>query len=125
MSEINVIRIKNAVFYAYHGAFKDEQNLGGRFEVDIDMHCDFLNAARSDDLEQTVDYEKVYAYIKTLVEGKKYFLIEALAYQIADGILEKFGLIHEVVVRVRKNNPPVRGVIDAVEVEVHRAKNQN
>jgi len=122
MPDTNIIRIKNAVFYAYHGAFKDEQNLGGRFEVDIDLYCDFSDAAHNDDLERTVDYEQVYAVIKELVEGKKYFLIEALGYKIADGILDNFLLVKQVNVRVRKNNPPVRGVIDAVEVEVKRAK---
>lgn len=122
MSELNIIRIKNAVFYAYHGAFKDEQNLGGRFEVDIDMYCDFSEAAHKDDLHLTVDYEKVYSDVKHLVEGKKYFLIEALGYKIADGVLDNFELIRQVVVRVRKNSPPVRGVIDAVEVEVRRDK---
>lgn len=122
MPDINIIRIKNAVFYAYHGAYKDEQNLGGKFEVDIDMHCDFAEAAHNDNLEITVDYEKVYAVIKELVEGKKYFLIEALGYKIADGILDNFGMVGRVDVRVRKNNPPVRGVIDAVEVEVRRER---
>jgi 7,8-dihydroneopterin aldolase/epimerase/oxygenase len=122
MPEENIIRIKNAVFYAYHGAFKDEQNLGGRFEVDIDMHCDFSEAARRDDLERTVDYEKVYAVVKQLVEENKYFLIESLGYKIADGILEHFKGVQKVQVRVRKNNPPVRGVIDAVEIEVTYGK---
>jgi 7,8-dihydroneopterin aldolase/epimerase/oxygenase len=122
MPDINIIRIKNAVFYAYHGAFKDEQNLGGRFEVDIDMYGNFSEAAHNDNLEITVDYEKVYAVIKELVEGKKYFLIEALGYKIADGILDNFGMVVRVDVRVRKNNPPVRGVIDAVEVEVRRER---
>jgi 7,8-dihydroneopterin aldolase/epimerase/oxygenase len=122
MPELNIIRIKNAVFYAYHGAFKDEQNLGGRFEVDVDLYCDFSGAAHSDDLTKTVDYEKVYGVMKSLVEGKKNFLIEALGYRIADGILESFREVREIVVRVRKNNPPVRGVIDAVEVEVRRGQ---
>ncbi len=122
MPELNIIRIKNAVFYAYHGAFQDEQNLGGRFEVDIDMYCDFKTAAYEDNLERTVDYEKVYAVMKELVEGKKYFLIEALGYRIADGILDNFDMIRRVDVRVRKNSPPVRGVIDSVEIEVCREK---
>jgi 7,8-dihydroneopterin aldolase/epimerase/oxygenase len=120
--DINIIRIKNAVFYAYHGALQDEQNLGGRFEVDIEMQCDFSAAAGEDSLERTVDYEKVYAAVKQLVEGNKFYLIEALGYRIADHVLVNFGLVQSVVVRVRKNNPPIRGVIDAVEVEVRRDK---
>ena len=37
MIDLNVIRIKNATFYAYHGVMADEQNLGGKFEVDVEM----------------------------------------------------------------------------------------
>jgi 7,8-dihydroneopterin aldolase/epimerase/oxygenase len=120
MPDLNVIRLKNAVFYAYHGVFKDEQTLGGRFEIDIDLYCDFSAAAYADALDRTVDYEKVYGVMRDLVQGKKYYLIEALAYNIADGILERFPPVKKVGVRVRKNNPPVDGVIDAVEAEVLR-----
>jgi 7,8-dihydroneopterin aldolase/epimerase/oxygenase len=120
MPDLNLIRLKNAVFYAYHGVFKDEQTLGGRFEIDIDLYCDFSTAAHTDTLEQTVDYEKVYSVMRDLVQGKKYYLIESLAYKIADGILDRFPLVEKVGVRVRKNNPPVKGVIDSVEAEVTR-----
>ena len=38
--KLGIIRIHNAVFYAYHGVLTDEQNLGGKFDVDVDLHCD-------------------------------------------------------------------------------------
>ena len=47
MRELNTIRICNAVFYAYHGVMEDEQNLGGKFECDVEMKCDFAAAAES------------------------------------------------------------------------------
>jgi len=58
MIEYDTIRVKNAVFYAYHGVMEDEQNLGGKFECDVEMRCDFAAAVRSDSLAMTVDYEK-------------------------------------------------------------------
>ncbi|MFH0992086.1 MAG: dihydroneopterin aldolase [bacterium] len=119
---LDVIRLHNAVFYAYHGVLSDEQNLGGKFEVDVDLYCDLRGGAKADDLQQTVNYELVYDCIKQLVLGKKYFLIEALAETIADGLLAGFKSIQQVVVRVRKPSAPVRGVIDYVEVELTRAK---
>jgi dihydroneopterin aldolase len=122
MAELNVIRIKNAVFYAYHGALADEQNLGGRFECDVDMYCDLSAAADHDSLEETVDYEKVYASIQTLVLEKKYHLVEALANTIAKGLLQKFSAIEKVIVRLRKPHPPVKGVVDYVEVEISRSR---
>ena len=122
MVELNVIRLHNAVFYAYHGAVTDEQNLGGKFEFDVDMYCDLSAAVESDSLKKTVDYEKVYGYVQQTVLEKKYHLIEALANTIARGLLREFYNIERVVVRVRKAHPPVRGVVDHVEVEI--AQNQ-
>ena len=118
----DVIRLHNAVFYAYHGVLSDEQSLGGKFEVDVDLHVDLVRGARADDLQQTVNYERVYDAIKQLVLGKKYRLIEALAETIADGLLAEFKKVQKVVVRVRKPSAPVKGVIDYVEVEIARAR---
>ena len=118
----DVIRLHNAVFYAYHGVLSDEQSLGGKFEVDVDLHVDLVRGARADDLQRTVNYERVYDAIKQLVLGKKYRLIEALAETIADGLLEEFKKVQKVVVRVRKPSAPVKGVIDYVEVEIARAR---
>lgn len=114
----DVIRIKNASFYAYHGVASDEQSLGGMFEVDVEMVADLSAAIEHDSLKRTVDYEEVYTVIRTIVTSKKYYLIEALANTIAHGILERFPTTDVVTVRIRKPHPPVKGVVDHVEVEV-------
>jgi len=46
-NNLGVIRLRNAVFYAYHGVLLDEQNLGGKFEVDVDLHCDLSREQRA------------------------------------------------------------------------------
>ena len=120
----DVIRLKNAVFYAYHGVLSDEQSLGGKFEVDVELHGDLHKGAKSDRLDDTVDYEKVYDCIRSSVLGKKYLLLEALAAAIIAGILQKFKRVQSVTVRVRKPNAPVKGVIDTVEVEMTRSRSR-
>ena len=114
----NIIRIKNATFYGYHGVSNEEQYVGGKFEADIDIYTDFSEAADVDDLSKTVDYYKVYSFLNHFTVKQKYFLIEALAVEIADELLKKFERIMKVAVRVRKNNPPLGGVVDCVEAEV-------
>jgi len=117
-NNFGIIRLHNAVFYAYHGVLTDEQNLGGKFEVDVDLHCDLKRGAKSDNLHDTVNYERVYDCIRTLVLDKNRFLLESLASSIGRGILKNFSKVNSVTVRVRKPGAPVRGVIDYVEVEL-------
>ncbi|MCX6120671.1 MAG: dihydroneopterin aldolase [Ignavibacteriales bacterium] len=115
---LGIIRLHNAVFYAYHGVLLDEQNLGGKFEVDVDLHCDLSRGAKSDHLDDTVNYERVYDCIRTLVLEKKHLLLESLASAVGRGILKNFSRVHSVTVKVRKPSAPVKGIIDYVEVEL-------
>src|SRR3990172_4046352 len=114
----NIIRIKKASFYAYHGVLSEEQSVGGKFEADIDIYTDFTEAAKKDSLKQTIDYDKVYKFLNQFVLEHKYYLLEALAMKIADELLNHFQQILKVAIRIRKNNPPLGGVVDCVEIEV-------
>jgi dihydroneopterin aldolase len=115
---LGIIRLHNAVFYAYHGVLLDEQNLGGKFEVDVDLHCNLSRGAKSDHLDDTVNYERVYDCIRTIVLQKKHLLLESLASALGRGILKNFSKVHSVTVKVRKPSAPVKGIIDYVEVEL-------
>jgi 7,8-dihydroneopterin aldolase/epimerase/oxygenase len=115
---LSIIRLQNAVFYAYHGVLSDEQNLGGKFQVDVELHCDLSRGAKSDSLKETVDYERVYDCVRGIVVGHKFLLLERLGSEIAHGILNQFSKVQRVVVRVRKPGAAVKGVIDYVEVEI-------
>jgi dihydroneopterin aldolase len=115
---LSIIRLHNAVFYAYHGVLSDEQNLGGKFQVDVELHCDLSPGAHSDNLKDTVDYERVYDCIRNIVVGRKFLLLERLGSEIGNGVLKQFPRVAQVVVRVRKPGAAVKGVIDHVEVEM-------
>jgi len=118
MPQYDIIRIKNASFYAYHGVASDEQNLGGKFEVDAELRCDLSPAVDMDSLKLTIDYEAVYTFIQKTVTQKKYYLLETLATAIARGLKTNYPQIQMVKITVRKPHPPVKGVVDYVEVEV-------
>ena len=118
--KLDPIQQPTAVFYAYHGVLTDEQNLGGKFEIDVDLACDLRRGGKSDHLKDTVDYVLVYETIRSAVLGKRTYLLEALGEAIATNLLKKFRRVREVTVRVRKPSVPIRGVVDTVEVELHR-----
>lgn len=113
------LSLKNMQFYGYHGAYVAEKELGQHIEVDIDMFGDFSQSAKTDDVDLSISYIDVYTVVKDIVEEQEFNLLEALAEAIASQILSSFD-VKKVVVRVRKPNPSVGGVIDAIEVEISR-----
>jgi len=118
---MDVIRLKNMVFYGYHGVHESEKTLGGKFEVDLELYKDLSQAGQSDNLKDTLDYEKIYKTVNNCTKNNKFYLIEKLAERIAKSVLRKYKT-DKVIVRVRKPNAPVKGVLDTVEVELKRQK---
>ena len=112
------VRLVNAVFYAHHGVMEEEHRIGGRYEVDVAMALDVREAAETDDLSKTVDYERVYALVREVVTGRPAYLIERVAWQIAAAVSGAFPDVSAVEVTVRKPNPPVGGPCDRAEVVV-------
>ncbi|WP_412068075.1 dihydroneopterin aldolase [Rubrivirga sp. IMCC43871] len=121
MPALSTVRLVNAVFYAHHGVMEEEHRIGGRYEVDVAMSLDVREAAATDDLTKTVDYERVYALVREVVTGTSAFLIERVAWRIAEAVGEAYPAVAEVEVTVRKPNPPVGGPCDRAEVVVRHA----
>lgn len=118
---MDTIRLTNMTFYAHHGYYEAERELGQKFEVDIEVSFDLKKAALEDDLEKTLDYTAVYQIAKDTFENYKFKLIETVAERIADKIL-CIPDIPNVLIRVRKPHVPLNGLLDHVEVEIFRDK---
>ena len=118
---MGVIRLKNMQFYGFHGVSESEKHLGGRFEVDVEMHLTLKYSCESDDLNDTINYEVIYKTVDSCIRKDKFYLIEALANSIAKDILNEHP-VDSLMVRVRKPHAPVKGVLDTIEVEIERNK---
>jgi len=120
---MGIVRLKNMVFYGYHGVAEPEKILGGKIEVDVEMEFDMTKVIHSDHLPDTVNYEQVYNLVQEVVTQSKFFLIEALAGKILREIFAHHA-VNMVLVRIRKPNAPIKGVLDTVEVEIARRREQ-
>ena len=116
---LDILRLRNMRFFAHHGLFPEENQLGQRFEVDLEVRGDFSAAGREDDLTQTIDYPRIYALVEEVVTQQRFKLVEALAEQIALKIGETFAPV-DLTVRVRKPHPPLDAHFDGIEIEIHR-----
>jgi dihydroneopterin aldolase len=111
------LSLRNMIFYGHHGVYPVEKELGQRIEVDVDLWTDFSQATRTDNLDATISYVDIYAIVKNIVEQGSYNLIEAMALAVRDRIMAIYKL-QKVIVRVRKPQPPVGGLMDTVEFEI-------
>jgi dihydroneopterin aldolase len=115
------IRFNNMIFYAHHGYYQAERELGQKFQVDMELVFDFQKAISSDDLKDTVNFESVYQSVHHIFSSYKFTLLETLADRISDEILNNFP-VESVLIRVRKPNVPLNGFLDNVEVEYFKKK---
>jgi len=115
------ILLQGLGFYGYHGVIAEENRLGQRFVVDVEMTVDTSVAGANDDITKTIDYGAVFRCIRTIVEGPPFKLVETVAERIAARILDGYA-VDAVMVRVRKPDVPIPGSIEFVGVEIRRRR---
>ncbi|MGV1003329.1 MAG: dihydroneopterin aldolase [Candidatus Nanopelagicales bacterium] len=104
-----------------HGVFDFERREGQEFLVDAVLWVPTAEAARTDDLAQTVDYGAAAQLIVGAIEGEPCQLIERLAVIIAEQLLQ-YELVRRVEVTVHKPSAPIPVPFGDVAVTVSRAK---
>lgn len=113
------IRIEDMEFYAFHGHYQEEQIVGNHFLVDVTIDTDTAKAGESDDLKDTINYQKAYLIVKREMEIKSH-LLEHIAKRILDALYSELSGIEKATIRISKMNPVMGGRIGRVSVEITR-----
>jgi len=74
------------------GIFDWDRQVKQTVVVDIEMGIDIRNAARSDSIDDTMNYKKVAKRVLAFVEESSFHLVETLGERIAMLILEEFAI---------------------------------
>jgi dihydroneopterin aldolase len=112
------ITLQNCAFFARHGVLDEEEFLGQRFFVDAELDVVAGNALEDDSIDDTVNYGIAFTVIEEIVTGRRRYLIEALALDVAKELCQRFPQIRRAKITVRKPNAPVPGVLDYVQVSI-------
>ncbi len=118
-SHTGLIELEEMEFYAYHGHFKEEQIVGNKFLVNITIETDCSKAAKTDELEDALNYVSIYEITKEEMAVKSY-LLESLVGRIINRIHSEFPQIISSKVKVSKLNPPMGGRMEKVSVTLKR-----
>ncbi len=101
--------LEGILLLGFHGVAPAERRKGNRFRVDVQLDGDFRRAASTDRLEESVDYREIVQEVHATSRERSYSLIESLADAIAARLLERFGRVAAVTVRVEKLGAPGLG----------------
>ena len=114
------IIIEQMEFYAFHGHYREEQIVGNRFLVDLELETDLSVPAESDQLKDAVNYQQAYQIIKKEMKRKKSNLLENIGKRMLDALYEEMTGIEKITLRIRKMYPPMGGPINSVGVTMSR-----
>lgn len=115
------IAIKGLRLFGKHGVTERERELGQTFSIDLEIVYNLLPAAKSDSLDDTVDYASVVESVKECFDSKRFNLLEALASAVADDLMDSYE-IEELRLEIKKTKPPLEADLDYVSIAVERKK---
>lgn len=99
------IHLHNLRFHAHHGLYEQEKIIGNEFEVSINIkHYPVTEKITS--LAQTINYAAVYQVVKQRMKQPTE-LLETLAQEIGELILDQFEQAEEVSFFIKKLYPPI------------------
>ena len=102
------VYVSGIEFEAAHGYTAAERRLTRRFRCNIEIFQDLGAAARSDRIQDTIDYRAVCAMAVAIGTERTFKLLEALAGAIADAVQERYPTVGLTIV-VEKLAPPCPG----------------
>ena len=119
MDEIIIDRLKVS---GKHGCFAEERNEFRDFEVSLRLFLPLSTAAKTDELDDTIDYPAAMAIVEGVLKGESVRLIEKLAQTIAERLFVRFENLREVEVVVAKLGVDVGYEFKNISVRIHRKR---
>ena len=114
-----LIEIENMEFHANHGHFAEEQVIGNTFLLDLKIEYNSDKSQISDNLKDTVNYQRAYEIVKCEM-GICSHLLEHVGARILDSLMNELNGIETAQIKVSKVNPPMGGKIQKVSVTLRK-----
>ena len=96
------IEIKNLEIMATHGVLDFEKTKAQPFVFNATIFVNFLNAAKTDNLNDTISYCDIMQDIKDFATNNSFNLIETLTYKCALFLIKKYPCIEKITLACSK-----------------------
>ncbi|OKS85835.1 dihydroneopterin aldolase [Mucilaginibacter polytrichastri] len=111
------VALHGAEFFARHGYYPQEQQLGNQFIVDIEVAFNPAGNFNDDKLSNTLNYEQLYLIACEEMKINRQ-LLETVVQAMVDRIKADYDFVETIKVRLKKLNPPLRGQVEASSVTI-------
>ena len=101
---MNTISLFDLEISCIIGIHPDERIKEQNLVLDINLDVDFGDSTFSDDINSTIDYTKIAELATQLATSKKYQLIESFCRDLNNLFLDKFEIIQQSKITVKKPN---------------------
>ena len=105
-------------FHAFHGVMPQERAVGADFTVWLKVGYDFVKAAESDELIDTISYADLYEVVRAEMD-KPSQLLEHVALRIVKAVAARWPRIDTIDLRLAKDNPPMGADCKGAGVEIN------
>mgnify|MGYP000954487784 CR=1 FL=1 len=118
--ELDQIKIEGLEIFANHGVFPEENVLGQKFIVSATLYTDTRKAGKTDELTASIHYGEVSAFITEFIKSHTYKLLERVAEELVEDMLQKFDGLEKVTLEIQKPWAPIGLPLENVSVEISR-----
>lgn len=122
MGTVDKLILREMHFSARHGLLPVEAENEQPFSATVELEVSTERPGRSDRISDAIDYRKIQAVVRDVIEGSRKHLIETLAESVADRLLTAFPEVHAVGVEITKPRPPVDFQFAGVAVKIRRER---
>lgn len=115
------IKIQDLTFHAYHGVHATEREVGGKYVVQIEMRASVEESFQTDNLSDTIDYAAVVKRVQHIMDMPQN-LIEKVASDIINALLNFDSRINGITVTVEKHKPPIHQELRLTAVTISKER---
>jgi len=117
------IKIQGIEMEVCLGVYAEEKIVPNHIRIDISMKLNQCEAIFSDNLSDTLDYQKIYDLIaQKMLENDN--LLERKAYKIIKSIFQRFEEVEEIHLQIAKKKPKYMEMCEATVIDLKMEKRE-
>lgn len=122
MYQDDCIEINDLIIFANHGVLPEEKAMGQKFALSLRLYMDMAHAAKTDDINTSVNYADVCSFVTDFTKKNRSKLIEAAADNIAVALLLRYPSVKRIEVILKKPWAPIGLPLEGVSVSISRSR---